>query len=192
MVEPVHYHFERLQIKVFKHPLNNSLLNPAKNHLDRISKSILDRINTSLRNLIQVNQWKDTSEVIEWFKNIRNKQKHKFTLSDIKDFYLAITEDLLTNCLNFADEKVQIFDQDKKILYHAIKSLLFNEKRCVNEKDGLFDVKMEVYDGAEVCELVGTFLYDKISENMIKVALVYIVTTSYQYLKTKVALNLKE
>ena len=56
--------------------LNNPkarLLNPAKNELGRISKSILDKINTSLRNLIKVNQWKDTSEVTEWIKNIINK-----------------------------------------------------------------------------------------------------------------------
>ena len=32
------------------------------------------------------------------------------------------------------------------------------------KKDGLFDVTMGAYDGAEVCELVGTFLLDKISE----------------------------
>ena len=31
------------------------------------------------------------------------------------------------------------------------------------KKDGLFDMKMGPYDGAEICELVGTFLLDKIS-----------------------------
>ena len=31
------------------------------------------------------------------------------------------------------------------------------------KKDGFFDVTMGAYDGAEVCELVGTFLLDKIS-----------------------------
>ena len=31
------------------------------------------------------------------------------------------------------------------------------------KEDGLFDVTMGVYDGTEVCELVGTFLLDKIS-----------------------------
>ena len=31
------------------------------------------------------------------------------------------------------------------------------------KKDGLFDVTMGAYDGVEVCELVGTFLLDKIS-----------------------------
>ena len=98
--------------------LNNPivrLLNPAKNELGRISKSILDRINTSLRNLIKVNQWKDTKEVIEWFKNITNKEKQKFIAFDIKDFYPTITKDLLTKCLKFAEEKVQIFNDDKKL-----------------------------------------------------------------------------
>ena len=117
-------------------PLNNTkvrLLNPAKNELGRISKSMLDRINTSLRNLIKVNQWKDTREVIEWFKNIKNKQKHKFIVFDIKDFYPTITKDLLTK---FAEEKVQISDDDKKIIYHARKSLLFNEEGTWMKKDG--------------------------------------------------------
>ena len=72
------------------------LLNPAKNKLGRISISTLDRINTSLRNLIKVNQWKDTSEVIESFKNIGNKQKRKFVLFDINDFYPTIAKVLLT------------------------------------------------------------------------------------------------
>ena len=104
--------------------LNNPkvrLINPAKNELGRISKSILDRINTSLRNLIKVNQWKDTREVIEWFKNITNKQKNKFIVFDIKDFYPTITKDLLTKCLKFAEEKVQISNDDKKIIYYARK-----------------------------------------------------------------------
>ena len=147
--------------------LNNpkvGLLNPAKKELRRISKSVLDRINTSLRNLIKVNQWKDTREVIEWFKNIKNKQKHKFILFDIKDFYPTITKDLLTKCLKFAEEKVQIFNDDKEFIYHARKSLLFNEEGTWMKKDGLFDVTMRAYDGAEVRELVGTFLLDKICE----------------------------
>ena len=49
-----------------------------------------------------------------------------------------------------------------KIIYHARKSLLFNEGGAWMKRDGLFDLKMRPYDGAEVCELVGTFLLDKI------------------------------
>ena len=169
--------------------LNNPkvcLLNQPKNELGRISKSILDRINTNLQN-----QWKDTREVIEWFKNITNKQKHTFIVFDIKDFYPKITKDLLTKCLKFDEEKVQIFNDDKKIIYHARKSLLFNEEGTWMKKDGLFDLTMRVYDGAEVCELVKTFLLDKICEKYDKNS-IGLYTTGCQYLKTKAALNLKE
>ena len=39
------------------------------------------------------------------------------------------------------------------------------EETCGWKKDeDLFDVAMGIYDGAEVCELVGTFLLEKISE----------------------------
>ena len=86
----------------------------------------------------------------------------KFTLFDIKDFYPTITKDLLTKCLKFAEEKVKISDDDKKIIYNLRKSLLFNEGGTWMKKDGLFDVTIGAYDEAEVCELVG-FLLDKIS-----------------------------
>ena len=64
--------------------------------------------------------------------------------------------------LMFDEGKVQISDDDKKVIYNPRKSLLFNEGGTWMKKDGLFDVKMGPYDGAEVCELVGTFLLDKI------------------------------
>ena len=37
-----------------------------------------------------------------------------FFFFDIIGFYPTITKDLLTKCLNFAEEKVQISDDDKK------------------------------------------------------------------------------
>ena len=61
------------------------------------------------------------------FKNIGNKQKHKIILFDIKDSYPKITKDLLTKCFKFAEEIVQISNDDRKIIYHARKSLLINE-----------------------------------------------------------------
>ena len=91
-----------------------ALSNPVKAKLRRISKSILNRINTSLQNLINVNQWKGTSEVNRQFKIIRNKQKHKSNLFDIKYFYPTIKKDLLTKSLKIVEEKVQIPDDDKK------------------------------------------------------------------------------
>ena len=52
-----------------------------------------------------------------------------------------------------------------QIMYHARKSLLFsNEKPWMKREGNLFDVTMGAYDGAEVCELVGIFMLNKISE----------------------------
>ena len=48
-------------------------------------------------------------------------------------------------------------------MYHARNSSLFNKGGTSMKKDGLFDVTVGAYNGAEVCELVGTFLLDKIS-----------------------------
>ena len=52
------------------------------------------------------------------------------------------------------------------------------------KKDGLLDVTVGTYDGAEVYALVGTFSLDKISVKYDKQASVYIVTTGCQYLNT--------
>ena len=52
-----------------------------------------------------------------------------------------------------------------EIIYHARKSLLFDEKDTwVKKQSALFDVTMGAYDGAEVCELVGTYMLFLISE----------------------------
>ena len=88
-----------------------------------------------------------------------------FAIFDIKDFYPSITEKLLTNALNFPKEITDIGREDKQIMYHAKKSLLFcNEKPWMKREGSLFDVTMGAYDGAEVCELVGIFMLNKISE----------------------------
>ena len=36
-----------------------------------------------------------------------------------KDFYPTITKELLSKRLSFAETKVQITDDDKKIIYHS-------------------------------------------------------------------------
>ena len=49
------------------------LLNPAKNEIGRTNKHILQNIKKKLYEEIKVNQWKNTENVINWFKNILNK-----------------------------------------------------------------------------------------------------------------------
>ena len=56
--------------------LNNPiicLLNPAKNELGRLTEVLLDKTNLYLRNITKFNQWKNTSDVISWFKKIKIK-----------------------------------------------------------------------------------------------------------------------
>ena len=130
-------------------------MNPAKNELGRISKIILDKIDVNLHNLVHLNQWKNTQGVIGWFKGIDNKQYYKFIMFDIKDFYPSISKELLTD----AETIINLDDHDKKIIYHSRKSLLFNQEQTWMKKGSdLFDVSMDAYDGAEVCELIGIFL----------------------------------
>ena len=47
---------------------------------------------------------------------------------------------------------------------HSRKSLLFDQGTAWIKKndDGLFDVTMGSYDGAEVCELVGLLILDQL------------------------------
>ena len=148
--------------------LNNPtvrLINPAKNELGRISKAILDYINKLLCTRLNINQWKNTASVIEWFKRIEQKHLYKFIMFDIKDFYPSIQEELLNKGLRFAQEYIDVTSKDKEVVYHARKSLLFDgNNTSMKKQSGLFDVTMGAYDGAEVCELVGTYMLSLISE----------------------------
>ena len=110
------------------------LINPAKNEIGRISKSILDKINKRVKNDLELNQWKNTTEVIEWFKNINDKQSNKFVEFDIKDFYPSITESLRRNALEFASNHTPITPEEFEIIFHARKSLLFNNKEVWRKK----------------------------------------------------------
>ena len=57
----------------FKNNPKVRLINPAKSEIGRISKSILDKVNHQLRDSLRINEWKDTSGVIEWFLKIPDK-----------------------------------------------------------------------------------------------------------------------
>ena len=62
------------------------LVNPAKSDSGKISKLILDKVNTNLRTILNVNQWKNTQNVIEWFNSTEQKSRHSFISFDIVDF----------------------------------------------------------------------------------------------------------
>ena len=153
--------------------LNNPtvrLLIPAKTKIGRISKSILANINSEIRSILALNQWKCTQNATDWFKRINEKHHYKFLIFGINDFYPSITEKLLSNAICFAEQHIAISNEHKIIIKHARKSLLFNNEQIwVKKKSGLFDVTTGAFHGAEVCELVGTFLLFQLSQHYNKV-----------------------
>ena len=143
--------------------LNNPtcrLINPTKSEIGKVSKQLLDRINNVVRSRTAVNQWRNSTSVVDWFGKLRNKQKHTFITFDIVNFYPSITEALLLKSINFAKQYIHIPDDDVNIIMHARKSLLFDKDTPWVKRDSnknLFDVTMGSFDGAEICELVGLF-----------------------------------
>ena len=71
------------------HPTTR-LIKPTKNEIVRITKSILDKINICLCENLQLNRWRNTTVVINWFEKIDEKHLHTFTIFNIKDLYPSI------------------------------------------------------------------------------------------------------
>ena len=142
------------------------MLNPTKSQLGKISKQVLQNINKTLRSELNVNQWQNSSEVIDWFENIQNKNLCTFTVFDIQEFYPSITEKLLKDTLAFAQRYVNIELNDLELIFHARRSLLYCKDTAWLKKEGngKFDVTMGSNDGAETCEIVGLFLLYSIGE----------------------------
>ena len=140
------------------------LINPAKSQLGKVSKAILDKINSIIRTQTQVNQWRNTSEAISWFKEIKDKHRKSFISFDVVDFYPSITEDLLDKAIAWAKQFTEISDNDIVIIKHARKSLLFHKNHTWSKRNSnsTFDVTMGSYDGAEICELVGLFILNSL------------------------------
>ena len=127
----------------------------------------MDKVNTHLRTILNVNQWRNTQNVIEWFGNIEQKSRHSFISFDIVDLYPSISENFLDQALSWAPSLAAISYEDISIIKHARKSLLFNNGKpwIKNNNSNLFDVTMGSYDGAEICELVGLFILNHLGKS---------------------------
>ena len=76
-----------------------------------VSKQILENINNQIRSSTNLNQWRNTAAVINWFKKIPYKNNSKFIKFDIVDFYPFISEVLLGEALKFAKRFAEISDR---------------------------------------------------------------------------------
>ena len=126
------------------------LINPAKSEIRKASKCIVENINKTIRETLHCNQWRNTSNVINWFQNITDKGNYIFIQFDIEEFYPSITKHVLLKAIEHAKLYTSITQQELDIILHARKSLLFSKnkpwEKTINES--LFDIRMGSYDGA--------------------------------------------
>ena len=94
------------------------LINPSKTELGKVSKIILDDINNRLRSKLHVNQWQNSTSVIDWFNSISNKPSHVFLSFDIVEFYPSITESLLDEVVAWAKSLTNIPDDQVAVIKH--------------------------------------------------------------------------
>ena len=92
--------------------------------------------------------------------SIPEKDKHAFITIDVCDFYPSISEDLSLSALDYASRSTTITQQDRQIIIHAKKSLLYHQNSPWTKKNtnDMFDVTMGSYDGAETCKLIAYML----------------------------------
>ena len=154
----------------FQNKLPCRLIVPSKTELGSVSKIHLDKINRAIREKLNLNQWKNTTDVITWFSKINQKQNCTFVQLDIKEFYPSISKKIFDDAINFAKTHTTISDETLRIIKHCRKSLLFYKNEAWKKKttNDCFDVTMGSFDGAEICELVGLYILDSLSQNLIK------------------------
>ena len=70
-------------------------------------------------------------------KASRTSKIVKFISFDIKYIYPTCTKELLSKCLSIAETKIQITEDDEKIIYHSRKSLLLDKGNTWMKKGGI-------------------------------------------------------
>jgi hypothetical protein len=84
---------------------------------------------TSLRERTKLNQWKNSFTVIDWLKQLNNKETLTFLLFDIVEFYPNITEDLLKKALEYAKNYVNISPDEVKIILQTKKYIYISSNK---------------------------------------------------------------
>ena len=144
------------------------LLNPAKSSVGKIAKVVLEDVNIKIRDKLSLRQWKSTNDCLKWFNDISEKPSLCFMKFDVESFYSSISKDLLKRALLFTNKHVFLSKEDQDTIIQACSSFLFHDGSPWSKKNAngeLFDVTMGSFSGAEICELVGLYLLDKITSS---------------------------
>ena len=109
-------------------------------------------MNKEIAFYIQVNQWKNCSAVIKWFRNIENKPNCSFVIFNIQDFYSSISLSLFNRAIEFGKEYFNISNDEISIIMQARKTLLFSDGEP-RVKKGLLRMRfISVYQWATAME----------------------------------------
>ena len=115
----------------FRNNTKFRLINPAENESGLVSKKHLEKIIANVANTIKVNQLRNTTTVIDWFKLLSQKDKSHFIKFDIAEFYSSISEELLHHSISFSRSITTISNSRMKrginIINHSRQSLLFSK-----------------------------------------------------------------
>ena len=73
---------------------------------------------------------------------------------------------LISSAIQFTKESNDISDYNLSVINQAQKTLLFHENTPWVKKEGNedFDVPIGCFDGAEVCEFVGTYILNQLKD----------------------------
>ena len=177
----------------FKNNPTSCLINPTKPELGRVSKKLLSKVVAIVRKKSGLTQWKNTYELLAWYNNLPDKHKANFISFNICSFYPSITEELLRKAIDHAGKYVQISDEEKEILFHTSKSLLYHKGEAWAKKGvSLFDIGMGSYDGAEKCDLVGLYLLSLLQHLKLKLGLFRDDGLAVSYLTKRENQNVKK
>ena len=126
---------------------------------------ILDNIVREIRRDSGLKQYTDTGEVINWFQGLNKKNKLKFVIFDVENFYPSITPKLLNKSLKWAGKFVNLTQQQTKIIHQASQSFLYHEGQPWVKKGNVnFDIGMGAYHGAQACEIVGLYMLNLLKD----------------------------
>ena len=166
------YHTYKDHKADFQNKQSVRLINQNKSNLGKVSKKMLEDINSEIRVKVKYNQWTNTGAVLEWFKNIENKNRSTFIKFDIDNYYPSINAELLDRSINWAKSLVQISEEQKEVILSTKRTLLYSGGQPWTKKsDEGCDVTIGSYDGAEVCELVGLYMLSQLQQLNVNIGL---------------------
>ena len=83
-----------------------------------IGKQKFDKVVAKILEFSNVNQWKNTSSVLGWYKNIAHKNQCIFVNFDIENFYPSISCNLFKKAVDYAQSFYTISDDELSIKPH--------------------------------------------------------------------------